>query len=344
MMKIVKVFFLIIPVVVLWWVYQAYFYLDAKKLSGENVKTVVIPKNSNLDQIAVMLKREDLISHPDVFKRTVIFFKYDRFLRAGRFSIPTGLSYPQLAKYLTMARPETETIRLIEGWDNPKIFSVLCRKLDLDSSLFDSLSQDPAFLSSQNIKAENLRGYLLPDTYFFETGMTERQILEYLIRQNSLLFKTDSVQRALEISRLNIHQILTLASIIEGEAILNSERSQIAAVYFNRLKRGMLLQADPTIQFILPGPPRRVLYKDLETDSPYNTYKYSGLPPGPINNPGRASIMAALFPADSDYLYFVARGDGSHSFHRTLREHAEAKSRFDEYRRQVRKNQTKKRP
>ncbi len=343
-MKTVKILFLIFPLIIIWWVYQSYFYLDMNSVSREGTKTIYIPKKANLDQIAGILNKEGLISHADAFKRTVIFFKYDRVLRAGRFSIPTGLSYPQLAKYLTVAKPQTQTVRLIEGWDNSSVFSELSEKYSLDSVRFDSLGSDPAFLARLNIEAGTIRGYLLPDTYFFETGMTEMQILEFLVQQNQNLFKADSVRLALKKSLMSIHQILTLASIIEGEAILDAERPQIAAVYYNRLKRGMLLQADPTIQFIVPGPPRRVLYKDLETDSPYNTYKYTGLPPGPINNPGRASILAAIFPVDSDNLYFVARGDGSHSFHRTLREHAAAKGKFDEYRRQVRKNQSKKRP
>ena len=131
------------------------------------------------------------------------------------------------------------------------------------------------------------------------------------------------------------HQVLTLASIIEGEALLDEERPVIASLYHNRLKRGMKLQADPTIQYIIKGPPRRLLIKDLKIDSPYNTYIYKGLPPGPINNPGEASIRATIFPADTNYLYMVAVGDGSHTFSRTLSEHNKAKEAFDKVRREV---------
>lgn len=120
------------------------------------------------------------------------------------------------------------------------------------------------------------------------------------------------------------------------EAIFDEERATIASVYFNRLKKGMPLQADPTIQFILDGPPRRLLLKDLEIDSPYNTYKYYGLPPGPINNPGKKSILATIFAEDTNYLYFVARGDGRHTFSNTLKEHNRAKLAFDKVRKEVR--------
>jgi len=135
--------------------------------------------------------------------------------------------------------------------------------------------------------------------------------------------------------KMTVSKILTLASIVEGEAIFDDERAVIASVYYNRLKKRIKLQADPTIQYILQGPPRRLLLKDLAIDSPYNTYMYYGLPPGPISNPGKNSIMAAIYPAKTDYLYFVARGDGRHTFSKTAAEHQRAKQQFDQVRREV---------
>jgi UPF0755 protein len=134
---------------------------------------------------------------------------------------------------------------------------------------------------------------------------------------------------------MNIHQILTLASIIEGEAVFDEERAVISSVYHNRLNRRIKLQADPTIQYILEGPPRRLLYKDLEIDSPYNTYKYYGLPPGPISNPGKKSILAAIYPSATKYIYFVAKGDGKHVFSTNASDHQKAKAQFDQIRREV---------
>ena len=131
------------------------------------------------------------------------------------------------------------------------------------------------------------------------------------------------------------HDIVTLASIIEGEAIYNSERAKISAVYHNRLNIGMRLQADPTIQYIIPDSPRRLLNRDLRIRSPYNTYLNEGLPPGPINSPGRKSLYAALYPNDNEYLYFVAKGDGYHTFSKNERDHEKAKKNFQKIRRKV---------
>ena len=135
----------------------------------------------------------------------------------------------------------------------------------------------------------------------------------------------------------NIREITTLASIIQGEAVFADEMATISSVYHNRLKQQMLLQADPTIQYILPGRSRRLYNKDLKIDNPYNTYKYKGLPPGPINNPGQAALAAAANPADSEYLYFVANGEGRHAFSRTNEEHNQAKLELKRKRRQKRK-------
>jgi UPF0755 protein len=132
---------------------------------------------------------------------------------------------------------------------------------------------------------------------------------------------TDSLKlRAKELG-YSVHEVLTLASIIEGETKKPEEMPVIAEVYYNRLKRGMKLEADPTIQYLIEGKWRRLLYKDLRKDNPYNTYMYYGLPPGPINNPGKTAILAALYPAEGDYLFFVADGNGGHKFARTYSEH-----------------------
>lgn len=141
---------------------------------------------------------------------------------------------------------------------------------------------------------------------------------------------------------MTIHEAVTMASIIEGEAQVAEERATISAVYHNRLKKGMRLQADPTVQYAIPDGPRRLFYKDYSYQSPYNTYRHRGLPPGPIMSPGAASLEAAVNPADVDYLYFVAKGDGSHLFTKTAAEHEAAKQKTKAARRKSWK-QTKRR-
>ena len=136
----------------------------------------------------------------------------------------------------------------------------------------------------------------------------------------------------------SVHDIITLASIVEGETKKEEEMPVIAEVYYNRLKHGMKLEADPTIQYLIEGKWRRLLYEDLKTDSPYNTYLYSGLPPGPINNPGKSAILAAFYPDDNNYLYFVADGNGGHKFSSTYSEHLK---NVRDYRRWLRAQENK---
>jgi UPF0755 protein len=196
------------------------------------------------------------------------------------------------------------------------------------------LSSDTNFINSLGIenKVSNLEGYLLPETYNLPLDIDEEFLIRLLATNTLQIFKSDSIQRELNILQMNTHTILTLASIIEGEVLIDSERVIVSSVYHNRLKKNWLLQADPTIQYILPGSPRRLYLKDLEINSPYNTYKYKGLPPGPINNPGKKSILAAIYPADTDYLFFVATGDGGHNFSKSSVEHIRNKAKFDNLR------------
>ena len=160
-------------------------------------------------------------------------------------------------------------------------------------------------------------------------------MIRIMVTQFKKMFTHEMKERAEELG-MSVNEVVILASIVEGEAVLDSERKSIAALYQNRLKRHMRLQADPTIQFIIDDGPRRLLSKDLKIKSPYNTYLYGGLPPGPVNNPGLASIMAVLYPDSVDYLYMVANGDGSHTFSKSLSDHLDAKRHLDRLRRKIR--------
>ncbi len=302
-----------------------------------------IPKGSSVRQIADSLKNKGLIEGTELFLFWSKTLDKDRDFKAGLFHVPSGLSYPQLIQWLTQTKPENITVRLIEGWPTQKILRTLSKKLNLDYAVLDLLIKDEAFCHSFNVKIPSLNGYLLPDTYKFPYGMSEKEVLRFLVQRTLAIFNSDSAQQVLKTRGVSVHQIMTMASIVEGEAMLDKERPAIASVYWNRFKRGMRLQADPTIQFLVKDGPRRLLYKDLKIESPYNTYLHKGLPPGPINNPGKASILAALFPAQTTYLYFVAKGDGSHVFSKSAAEHAKAKAAFNRVRRDVaRKKRLKK--
>lgn len=299
---------------------------------------VKIKPGTGVTDIANILNEAGVVPDTDDFIFTVKMFRSSEKLQAGQYQFPTGLSNYDVLKILTQGKVSQTKILIPEGYTARQIASLVQRELEIDSTQFMKLVHDDAFISELSVEDVSLEGYLYPDTYYFYWGITAKEVIRYLVSE--LLGKYDETltAKASDLG-MTMHQVLTLASIIEGEAMLDKERAIISAVYHNRLKRGMLLQADPTIQYIISDGPRRLLNRDLEIDSPYNTYKYPGLPPGPVNNPGILSIKAALEPADVPYLFFVAVGDGSHKFSRNLQEHNAAKRKFDEYRREVTKKQ-----
>jgi UPF0755 protein len=183
---------------------------------------------------------------------------------------------------------------------------------------------DTLLLNRLAIPARTLEGYLFPDTYAFPDGTRARDAILEMVKRFEREWKPEW-NAQLAKGSLTRHQAVTLASIVEREAKVAAERPVIAAVYINRLRAKMLLQADPTVQYARGKHSARLLNKDLEIDSPYNTYKYPGLPPGPIASPGGPSLVAALYPADVPFLYFVAAPDGHHEFRKTLAEHELAK-------------------
>ena len=316
-------------------VYISIDYFRVPEIEESSKKVIVmIPRGASISAIADTLLAKTLIGDKDLFLLWITALEKDRSLKAGYYEIPVGLNYPQLIRYLSEARAKEIKVTLVEGWTIHDIAKELSRNLNVNEDKLIELTQDSVFIKSLGIKAGSLEGYLLPDTYFFYWGIDEKQILEVLVRQCLAIFD-QTIMARLDSMKMTRHQVLTLASIIEGEAIFDDERKLISSVYHNRLKRRIKLQADPTIQYILDGPPKRLLYKDLEIDSPYNTYKYYGLPPGPIKNPGEKSILAAIYPAKTDYLYFVATGDGRHTFTKSAAEHSRAKAKFDKIRQEV---------
>lgn len=323
-----------------WQIKKVYFpAFDRSQLNFENARNVHIPAGTNLREIARILSSEKILKNESTFLLLAKVSGYQKKIHAGYFSIPLHLPPWHLLKYLTQPENALLKVTIPEGLTCQDIASILKSKLDIDSTRFMRLVNDSSICRQYGISTSNLEGYLLPETYFFTYHMPEKEILKIMISGTLSIFENDSVQYQMSLLRMNRHQIITLASIIEGEVIVDSERVLVSSVYHNRLRRGWLLGADPTIQYIIPGPPRRLLRKDLEIDSPYNTYKYRGLPPGPINNPGKQSILAAIFPAQTPYMFFVATGNGGHHFSSTAAEHAHWKANFDEIRKQVKRNQ-----
>jgi UPF0755 protein len=332
-MKSFLILILVMPLIVVMLV--DYFRVPDLNDKSEKVP-FIISKGASIDTIADSLFAHHLIKDKELFILWLTTLDKDRLIKAGYYEIPMGLNYAQLISFLSKAPPKEMKVTLIEGWRLEEIAEELQEKLNIDKEKFLFLANDSLFISKMGIEATNLEGYLLPDTYHFYWGVDEQTVLKFLVNQCLTIFNTE-VKDQIAKQKMSIHQIITLASIIEGEAIFDEEREIISSVYHNRLNRRIKLQADPTIQYILDGPPRRLLFKDLEIDSPYNTYKYYGLPPGPISNPGKNSILAAIYPETTKYIYFVAKGDGKHVFSTNGADHQRAKAQFDRVRREVKR-------
>jgi len=340
MKKIIKIFFILIflAVIITGYFFYNKIFLPPKGEFSKDPIEVKIKPGFSLRIIADTLESKGLITKKEDFILASKLFKNVNRLKAGRYFIPQGLSIYKVMNIIVKGKISNIKVVIQEGLISTQIASILAKKVEIDSAKFIRLLSDTSIINQFNIRSNSLEGYLFPNTYFFHWGITEKEIIKILLKEFNRNF-TDSLKTVAKDKGWTVGQILTLASIIEGEALIDSERAVISSVYHNRLNKRMLLQADPTIQYLIPDGPRRLLNKDLKIDSPYNTYLYPGLPPGPVNNPGKNSIVAAIYPAKTDYIYFVAKGDGGHIFSKTLSQHLLAKSKFDAYRRKIKRQQ-----
>jgi len=288
---------------------------------------VTIPAGSSFAGAVDSLARAGIISSPRLFRFYASARGRDRELKAGTYVFGPGASWNDVLDALTRGKGLVHTVTIPEGFSLASIAQTIGRALSVPPESLVEAATDSTIRRRLDVPTPTLEGYLFPDTYTFAAGTTPAEVVRMLVTRFERVWKPEWNARlqALAMSR---HDILTLASIIEKEARLAEERPVISAVYHNRLKLGMLLQADPTVQYALGKHVDRVLYKDLEVDSRYNTYKHAGLPPGPIASPGAASIEAALYPASVPYLYFVAHPDGHHEFRQTFSEHTEARAQI----------------
>jgi UPF0755 protein len=294
---------------------------------------VNIPKGSTLAQISEILEEKEIVTNGHMFITATRLMGYSNKIPAGIFALTNANNNYRIVKQLIQGNPEMIRVTLLEGWTISQVIEAISDSLNISSEILSTLCYDEQFIQELGIEASSLEGYLYPETYLFlESENDPKEILKQAVSEFNSVFSDNLRKRAEQIG-FTVNEVLTMASIIEGEAIFDSERPIISAVYHNRLKKRMLLQADPTVQYVIKDGPRRLRLSDLKIDSPYNTYIYRGLPPGPIGNPGKASILAALYPDDNDYIFFVARGDNYHTFTTTIEEHNRAKREFQKVRR-----------
>ncbi len=272
-------------------------------------RTVIVPKGVGLDTISRLLAEKGIVRHATVFVLGARATGTARKLRAGEFAFAPHASMDAAARHLAFGQPVMRKFTIPEGETTPEALARLAAAAGLEGTA----PQDVA------------EGALMPETYLYTWGDERPALVARMRRAMRRTLDKLWSDRASSLAIASEHDALVLASIIEKETAVPAERPMISAVFQNRLRKGMKLQSDPTVMFALTHGAgrldRKLSHADLETNSPYNTYRVTGLPPGPIGNPGRASIEAALHPAESDALYFVADGTGGHVFAKTLAEH-----------------------
>ncbi len=289
--------------------------------SGGGERVVFVSKGETFGAVADSLESKGIVRSRSLFMFVARMLGGSEKVQVGKFAFRSGISNGELFTMLRSGKGNLLIqVTIPEGLRVRAQARIFARTLGIDSSRYARLAFDPAYARSLGIDEPSLEGYLLPDTYDFFWEQDEREIVRRQVESFQRFF-TDSLRARCGEFGWNVHQAVTFASIVEGEAVLEEERAIISGVYHNRIRKGMRLEADPTIQYALEDGPRRLRYDDLRSDSPYNTYLHAGLPPGPVNNPGKASILAALYPQGNGYLFFVANGRGGHWFSRTYGEH-----------------------
>lgn len=287
---------------------------------------VIVPRGSTFAEATDSLSRNHVVGNRTLFRAYARLGGKDRNIKPGTYLLQRGTPWPDIISALHGGEGLVNTVTIPEGFALSRIAPLLATRLRVPRESVDVVIRDSSLRRILDIPSPTLEGYLFPDTYAFPEGMPARTAVTEMVRRFQREWKPEWNARARELT-LNRNDIVTLASIIEKEVRLGAERPVVSAVYHNRLRIGMLLQADPTVQYALGRHVERVLYRDLEVKSPYNTYINPGLPPGPIASPGGRSIEAALYPANVKFLYFVAFPDGHHEFTRTLSDHDAARIR-----------------
>jgi len=291
------------------------------------VKIVLIPDGSTFHQVAALLERESLIKSRSAFLLLGKAQEAERKIHPGEYELHAAMAPLDILGKLLAGRVVLHPVTIPEGYTVAQIADVLALQQITDRAEFLRLAKDPVFVKTLGIAADRLEGYLYPDTYKFPRPSAARDVIRAMVDRMGQVFSDDLWSRARDL-HLTQHEVLTLASVIEKETGAGDERPQISSVFHNRLKKRIPLQSDPTVIYGLENFDGNLHKKDLSHPSPYNTYRWTGLPPGPIASPGAEAIRAALYPVPSAYLYFVSKNDGTHQFSATLIEHNKAVEKY----------------
>lgn len=292
----------------------------------EEVK-IFIPENTSAKRIADILNENNVTINKFYFNIWVWHKKIGKKFKAGEYIINKNFSFREIINILLSGKSALHKFTIKEGDTLNDVIDALYNKKIINKEIFLMLVNDRDFIQKFNLSANSFEGFFFPDTYDIPKYLNEERIIKKIVGRFLEKNKNNMSLQSYPLN-LSFYDVLKMASIIEKEAVVDSERAVIAGVYYNRLKKGIKLEADPTILYII-GHKEKLYYTDLEIESPYNTYKYPGLPPTPICNPGIKSIEAAIYPDTHNYLFFVSNQDGTHHFSETAHQHLIAKKNIE---------------
>jgi UPF0755 protein len=300
---------------------------EERELGEDSVRQVQIPSGTSVRGAAERLKEAGLLDAPWKLRAVYWLQGARRTIKAGSYEIRAGQSPAALLAILESGRVATVEVTIPEGLSFASTCQLLADSLDLNVDELLALCRQPTEVWRKQLDlppGASLEGYLFPETYRFDLGVSAPQVLQTLLRGFLNAFD-EPLRAAADSMGFSVHQVVTLASIVEAETAVPTERAKVSAVYHNRLAKHWKLEADPTVAYATGIPGEKLSTRDLKFDSPYNTYRNFGLPPGPINSPGRAALVAAVHPEPGfEAMYFVADGKGGHVFSRTWKEHRAA--------------------
>ncbi len=298
------------------------FFMPYHQAPGKGI-VITIERGMSADKVYSRLGQQDVITNKFAFKMIAKLFSVEHRIKAGKYLFAGFFSDYEVMKIIASGKSNLlVTVTIPEGLTIRQIASIYHRELGTDSAEFAELAFADSSAQALGVPSKNLEGFLFPQTYDFYYDTEPTEILKRMVDEFDYFFNDTLRQRAARMG-LSISDVMKMASIVEDEARVDSERATVASVYYNRLRKRIPLESDPTVQYAM-GERTRVYYKDLKIDSPFNTYTRLGLPPTPICNPGAKSIVAALYPASTNYLYFVANGRGGHRFSDTYDQHLRA--------------------
>jgi UPF0755 protein len=291
-------------------------------IGSDRTKTsFVVKRGTKTEAIAHLLKREHRVRSEYLFLLCSFLLHKGRII-AGEYELSPHMSILDIAGKMADGDRKMYTLRIVEGYNLYTIGCVIEKAGIMDGKDFLKVATDPDFLRRVGVPSDSLEGYLAPDTYFYSKEVDVDEFLEKIAQRTVRFLDREDMRLRMQELGMDAFQVISFASIIEKEAKMEEEKRLISAVFHNRLRLGMSLDADPTVIYGRGEFGRDLTKADLAADTPYNTYRMKGLPKGPICSPSRSSIVAALYPDQSDVLYFVSRNDGTHVFSKTLEDHS----------------------